>query len=42
MSLYFARELRKDHPDLRAESVTFHQVADQVRTRAGKHALFVS
>ncbi|MGW3602132.1 hypothetical protein [Micromonospora sp. NPDC005161] len=42
VSLYFARELRKDHPDLRAESITFHQVADQARTRAGKHPLFVS
>lgn len=42
VSLYFARELRKDHPDLRAESITFHQVAEQARTRAGKHALFVS
>jgi len=42
VSAYFARELRKDHPDLRAESITFHQVTDQGRTRAGKHALFVS
>ncbi|MFC4016567.1 phenylacetate--CoA ligase family protein [Micromonospora sp. GCM10011542] len=42
VSLYFARELRKDHPDLRADSIAFHQVADQTRTRAGKHALFVS
>ncbi|RZT77488.1 phenylacetate-coenzyme A ligase PaaK-like adenylate-forming protein [Micromonospora violae] len=40
--LYFVRELRKDHPDLSADSITFHQVADQTRTRAGKHALFVS
>ncbi|RKN16029.1 phenylacetate--CoA ligase family protein [Micromonospora musae] len=42
VSSFFARELRQDHPDLRADSFTFHQVADQARTRAGKHALFLS
>ncbi|WP_341720194.1 hypothetical protein QQG74_10995 [Micromonospora sp. FIMYZ51] len=38
---YFVRELRKDHPDLDHRSVTFQQVAEAVKTRAGKHALFV-
>ncbi|MEU4714749.1 hypothetical protein AB0F73_13970 [Micromonospora purpureochromogenes] len=42
VSRFFIRELRKDHPDLRADSITFHQVPEQARTRAGKHALFVS
>lgn len=42
VSRFFVRELRKDHPDLRADSITFHQVEEQARTRAGKHALFVS
>ncbi|MCZ7419886.1 MULTISPECIES: hypothetical protein [unclassified Micromonospora] len=41
VSAFFVRELRKDHPDLRAESITFYQVSEQERTRAGKHALFV-
>ncbi|MGC4794314.1 phenylacetate--CoA ligase family protein [Micromonospora saelicesensis] len=38
---YFVRELRKDHPELNADSISFAQISDPARTRAGKHALFV-
>ncbi|WP_328849726.1 hypothetical protein [Micromonospora zamorensis] len=38
---YFVRELRKDHPELIAGSISFAQTSDPARTRAGKHALFV-
>ena len=39
---YFVRELRKDHPELIAGSISFAQTSDPARTRAGKHALFVT
>lgn len=42
VSAFFLRQLRKDHPDVSPASVSFVQVTEQVRTRAGKHALFVS
>ncbi|WLS45145.1 hypothetical protein Q3V37_27895 [Micromonospora profundi] len=39
---YFVRELRKDHPELIADSISFAQISEPARTRAGKHALFVN
>ncbi|MEU8300249.1 hypothetical protein AB0C04_23585 [Micromonospora sp. NPDC048909] len=41
VSAFFVRELRKDHPELVADSISFAQISDPARTRAGKHALFV-
>jgi phenylacetate-coenzyme A ligase PaaK-like adenylate-forming protein len=40
VSEYFAKELRKDHPDFDRASVSFAQVHDEQKTRAGKHRLF--
>ncbi|MEH0936273.1 hypothetical protein [Micromonospora psammae] len=42
VTAFFVRELSKDHPALDPRTVTFTQVAEASRTRAGKHALFVS
>ncbi|TDB77802.1 hypothetical protein [Micromonospora sp. KC723] len=38
---YFTRELRRDHPEFLASSVSFTQITEPARTTAGKHALFV-
>ncbi len=42
VTAFFLGELRKDHPDLDPVAITLEQSAEQARTRAGKHALFVS
>ncbi|MDH6461656.1 phenylacetate-coenzyme A ligase PaaK-like adenylate-forming protein [Micromonospora sp. A200] len=42
VAAFFVQELGRDHPDLDPRSITFAQVDQQAKTRAGKHSLFVS
>jgi phenylacetate-coenzyme A ligase PaaK-like adenylate-forming protein len=42
VTAHFVRDLRREHPGFDPTSVTFAQVAEQAKTLAGKHALFVS